>query len=79
MGTCEEQSSSSTPTSLNRALIDLILAQGPHPHAETGMGPLVEVKGNLKTPAYKDIRSSCVLPTLWQQFEEEQHMGMMVM
>lgn len=37
----------------------------------------IPVKGNLDTTAHTDILYNCVLPTWWQQFEEELHMGVM--
>ncbi|CAI9618655.1 unnamed protein product, partial [Staurois parvus] len=32
------------------------------------LGPLVPVKGTLKTSAYQDILDNFMLPTLWEQF-----------
>ena len=35
------------------------------------LDPLVPVKGNLIASADQDILDNCMLPTLWEQFEEE--------
>ncbi|XP_053090064.1 mRNA N(3)-methylcytidine methyltransferase METTL8 isoform X2 [Pangasianodon hypophthalmus] len=49
-----------------------------HCRAATCLDPLAPEKGNLKVTANKDNLDNCVLPTLWQQFGEEPHMGVMV-
>lgn len=57
----------------------LFSVQG-HYHAETYLGPLVPVAlGICIATAYKDILYNCALPTLWKQFGDDLHMGVMVM
>lgn len=49
-----------------------------HYNAGTCLGFLVPVMGNCNVAAYKVILYSNDLPSLWQQFEEEPHMLVMV-
>lgn len=46
-----------------------------HCHDETDLHPLITVKVNFKSTAYKDILDYSVLLTLWQHFGENPHMG----
>lgn len=43
-----------------------------------GLGFLVPVKGNPNVTAYKDILDNYVLLSLWQQFGEGLHLGVVV-
>lgn len=39
------------------------------------MGPLLPGKRNCNDTAYKVIIDNCALPTLWEQFGKDPHMG----
>lgn len=76
--TLHEPLSSSSPNLAHHVFIELTLYTGVF-SCFSKFGPLlVPVKQNSNATAYEDILNSCVVLALWQGFEEEPHIGVMV-
>lgn len=65
------------PTMANHVSMEIVLCTG-HCHAGKVWASIVALKLNCNAKAFKDVLYNCLLPTFWQQFKKEPHMGVLV-